>query len=239
MLLNSDAEDPMKSRQSTSQKAYLHALFTTILALVPINARAANVSDGFACAEAKPIGSDGTVPVVMGPRLLALFPEISSVLDTSAFRVSNKWMGLSPYSPAKFEVALALDGDRFEGEGSLSYGGQGRDSPQVTKRNVAVPRDAVRAFLCAALHAPLEERAYEPYIAHTDDYPDLRFTFQGQGGPMTILTRSQSHTVQSQLVQTPWAINYADRSFVVSAPDIDTALDQLLASLDIRLFPEK
>jgi hypothetical protein len=210
-----------------------------ILAWAPINARAAEASDGFTCAQVKPVGVDGKESVMSGPRLLELFPEMSGVLDVTAFRVSNKWMGLSRLSPAIFEVALVLDGDRFEGEASVRYGGEGRGTFQATKRKVLAPRDAVRAFLCAALQTPVEERDYKPYIAHTDDYPDLEFTFQGQRGPLTIFTRSQPHIVPPQWVQTPWAISYADRVFVVSAPDIDSALDQLTQSLDIRLFPEK
>jgi hypothetical protein len=224
----------MKSRQSTSQRVR-YALFTIILALAPINARAAKALDGFACAETKPVGVDGKASVVNGPRLLELFPDMSALLEATAFRVNNTWMGLSLHSPAKFEVVLALNGDRFEGEASISHGEEGRDTFQASKRNVSVPRDAVRAFLCAVLQVALEERAYEPYIAHTDDYPDLSFTFQGQSGPIAIFTRSQPRVIQSQFVQTPWAITYADRTFVVSAPDIDAALD----GLDPSLFPKK
>jgi hypothetical protein len=239
MLLNRDAEDRMQSRLSTFQRVCLCALFTLVLAWAPLDAGAANALDGSSCPKVNLVGADGKESVMSGPRLLELFPEMSGVLDVTAFRVSNKWMGLSRLSPAIFEVALALDGDRFEGEASVRYGGEGRGALQATKRKVFAPRDAVRAFLCAALQAPLEERDYKPYIAHTDDYPDLNFTFQGPRGPVTIFTRSQPHIVPPQWVQTPWAIGYADRVFVVSAPDIDSALDQLTQSLDIRFFPEK
>lgn len=238
-LLRGEAEDPMKSRHSTARRVYLYALSTVILAWSPLNAGAANAQDGSSCPKVNRVGVDGKESVLSGPRLLELFPEMSGVLDMTAFRVSNKWMGLSRLSPAIFEVALVLDSDRFEGEASVRYGGEGRDTLQATKRKVFAPRDAVRAFLCTALQAPLEERTYKPYIAHTDDYPDLNFTFQGQSGPLTIFTRSQPQINQSRWVQTPWAISYADRTFVVSAPDIDSALDGLLPSLDIRLFPEK
>lgn len=229
----------MKSRHSTARRVYLYALFTVILVWSPLNAGAADALDGSSCPKINPVGADGTASVAIGPPLLELFPEISGVLDVTAFRVSNKWMGLSPLSPAVFEVALALDGDRFEGEASLRYGGEGRGTVQATKRKVFAPRDAVRAFLCAALQSPTEERDYKPHIAHTDDYPDLEFTFQGQSGPLTIFTRSQSRVVPPRWVQTPWAIGYADRTFVVAAPDIDAALDQLTQSLDLRLLPEK
>jgi hypothetical protein len=235
--LNSEVEDLMKSRQSAFRRFYLYLLFT--MAWSPLNAGAADALDGSSCPKVNPVGVDETASVASGPRLLDLFPEMSGVLDATAFRVSNKWMGLSPDSPAIFEVALSLEGDRFEGEASVRYGGEGRGASHATKRKVFAPRDAVRAFLCAALQAPLEERDYKPYIAHTDDYPDLNFTFQGQRGPLMIFTRSQPRVVQSQWVQTPWAIGYADRVFVVSAPDIDSALDRLLQSLDIRVFPEK
>jgi hypothetical protein len=206
-----------------------------MLALAPIDASAAKALDGFACPEIKPAGVGGMASVVSGPRLLELFPEMSDLLEATAFRVNNTWMGLSPNSPSKFEVALALNGDRFEGEASISHGQEGRDTFQASKRNISAPRAAVRAFLCAVLQVPLEERAYQPYIAHTDDYPDLSFTFQGQSGPIVIFTRSQPRIIQSQFVQTPWAISYADRTFVVSAPDIDAALD----GLDPSLFPKK
>jgi hypothetical protein len=235
MLLDTDAEEAMESRQPRSEKAYLLALFTIILALEPISASAANALDGFACAEIKSVGVDGKAAVVNGPRLLELFPDMSGLLEATTFRVNNTWMGLSLSSPSKFEVALALNGDHFEGEASVSRGQEGRDTFQASKRNISVPRDAVRAFLCAVLQVPLDERAYKPYIAHTDDYPDLSFTFQGQSGPITIFTRSQPRVIQSQFVQTPWAISYADRTFVVSAPDIDAALD----GLDPSLFPKK
>jgi hypothetical protein len=237
MLLNSEVEDLMKSRQSTFRRVYLYMLFT--MAWSPLNAGAADALDGSFCPKVNPVGVDGKESGASGPRLLELLPEMSGVLDLTAFRVSNKWIGLSRLSPAVLEVALALDADRFEGDASVRYGAEGRDTFQATKRKVAVPRDAVRAFLCAALRAPVEERDYKPYIAHTDDYPDLNFTFQGQRGPITIFTRSQPHVVPPRWVQTPWAIGYADRTFVVGAPDIDSALDQLTQSLDIRLFPEK
>jgi hypothetical protein len=225
----------MESRQPRSEKAYLFALFTIILALAPINARAANALGGIACAEIKSVGADGKASVLNEHRLLDLFPDISGLLEATAFRVNNTWMGLSPQSPAKFEVALALNGDRFEGKASISRGQEGRDAFQAKKRNISLPRDAVWAFLCAVLQVPIEERAYEPYISHTDDYPDLSFTFQGQLGPIAIFTRSQPRVIDSQFVQTPWAISYADRTFVVSAPDIDAALDKL----DPSLFPRK
>jgi hypothetical protein len=235
MLLHSDAKDAMKFRRPISEKAHLLAFFTIMLALAPISASAAEALDGFACAKMKSVGVDGKASVMNGPRLLELFPEMSDLLEATAFRVNNTWMGLSPHSPSKFEVALALNGDRFEGEASVSSGMEGRDTFQASKRNISAPRDAVRAFLCAVLQVPLDERAYEPYIAHTDDYPDLNFTFQGQSGPIAIFTRSQPRVIQSQFVQTPWAITYADRTFVVSAPDIDAALD----GLDPSLFPKK
>jgi hypothetical protein len=235
--LNSEVEFLMKSRQSAFRRFYLYMLITT--ALLPINAGAADALDGSSCSKVNSVEVDGKESVMSGPRLLELFPEMSGMLDVTAFHVSNKWMGLSRLSPAIVEVALVLDGDRFEGEASVRYGGEGRDTFQATKRKVFASRDAVRAFLCAALQAPTEERDYKPYIGHTDDYPDLNFTFQGQRGPVTIFTRSQPHIVPPQWVQTPWAINYADRVFVVSAPDIDSALDRLTQSLDIRLFPEK
>jgi hypothetical protein len=238
-LLTGDAEDPMKSRHSTARRAYLFALFTVVLAWSPLNAGAAKALDGSSCPKVNFVGVDGMESVMSGPRLLELFPEMSGVLDTTAFRVNNSWMGLSPDSPAIFEVALSLEGDRFEGEASVRYGGEGRGASHATQRNVFAPRDAVRAFLCAALQAPIEEREYKPYRAHTDDYPDLNFIFQGQRGPVTIFTRSQYRSVPPRWVQTPWAIGYADRTFVVTAPDIDAALDRLLQSLDIALFPKK
>ena len=235
--LNSEVEDLMKSRQSAFRRFYLFMLFT--MAWSPLNAGTADALDGPCLPKVKRVGDDGKESVMSGPRLVDLFPEMSGVFDATAFRVSNKWMGLSPLSPAAFEVALTLDGDRFEGEASLRYGGEGRGASQATKRKVFATRDAVRAFLCAALQAPLEERGYKPYIAHTDDYPDLNFTFQGQRGALTIFTRSQPRVVPPRWVQTPWAIGYADRTFVVAAPDIDFALEQLTQSLDIRLFPAK
>jgi hypothetical protein len=235
--LNSEVEDLMKSRQSAFRRFYLYMLFST--AWSPINAGAADALDGSSCPKVNPVGVDETASVASGPRLLDLFPEMSGVLDATAFRVRNKWMGMSLSSPAVFEVALALDGDRFEGEASLRYGAEGRDTFRAETRKVFAPRDAVRAFLCAALQAPTEERDYKPYIAHTDDYPDLNFIFQGERGPVTIFTRSQYRSVPPRWVQTPWAIGYADRTFVVTAPDIDAALEQLTQSLDIELFPKK
>jgi hypothetical protein len=205
-----------------------------ILALLPMNARAANALDCFVRAEIKSVGVDGKGFVVNEAHLLQLFPNMSDLLEATTFRVNNTWMGLSPHSPAKFEVVLVLNGDRFEGEASISHGKEGEDAFQASKRNISTPCDAVRAFLCAVLHVRLEERAYEPYIAHTDSYPDLSFTFQGQSGPIVIFTRSQPRVIQAQFVQTPWAISYADRTFVVSAPDIDAALD----GLDSSLFPK-
>lgn len=47
------------------------------MALVPITAGTAQALDKFACAEVKPVGVDGTAPVVTGPRLLELFPLVS------------------------------------------------------------------------------------------------------------------------------------------------------------------
>jgi hypothetical protein len=229
------AEKAMENCKPSSEKTHLFAVFSIILTLALINVCAAKASDGFTCAQIKPVGVGGMASVVSRPRLLELFPEMSSLLEATAFRVKNTWMGLSLHSPSKFEVVLALNGDHFEGEAAVSHGQEGRDTFQASKRNISVPRDAVRAFLCAVLQVPLEERAYEPYIERTDNYPDLSFTFQGQSGPIAIFTRSQPRVIQSQFVQTPWAISYVDRTFVVSAPDIDAALD----GLDPTLFPKK
>lgn len=239
MVLTSDAEkNRMKSRRSAAQRTNLCVLVTITLACSLLNAGAVNASNGFACPGAKP-QVDGMTPVANGHKLVELFPELPGALDATTFAVSNKWMGLSLLSPAILEGALALSGDRFEGEASVRFGVEGGDDFHATRRKLAASRDGVQALLCAALNAPLEERAYEAYRAHTDDYPDLAFTFQGQAGPLMVFTRSQPHVIRARWVQTPWAISYAHRIFVVSAPDIDAALDGLLPSLDIRLRLEK
>jgi hypothetical protein len=126
-------------------------LFT--MAWSPLNAGAADALDSSSCPKVNPVGVDGKESDASGPRLLELLPEMSGVLDETAFRVSNKWMGLSRLSPAVLEVALALDADRFEGEASVRWRRGKRHFPGDQAQSRCSPRCRAGISVCRAAGA--------------------------------------------------------------------------------------
>jgi hypothetical protein len=199
---------------------------------LPLGVGPAKASDAKVCTQTTPV--DGaSVPATAKTRFLDLLPETSDLLDATALQVTNTWIGEPSDPSVTFGSALTLVGDEFKGDGELHNSREGDNGSPPKKRNSAISRDDARAFLCAALQAPVEERAYEPYISHTDDYPALSFKFEGRTGPLKVFTQSQPHVVQSHWVRTPWAIVYHGRTFVVTAADIDLALRRLPRTLDL------
>lgn len=168
--------------------------------------------------------------------LTKLFPETAELPATTAVVIGIGWMGLSPLSPMNAAYFLELHGDQFEGRGVFQVA-----KAPVVKRAVAVPRDLVRAFLAAAGKVALIEAEYRAHIEHTDDYPSLEVDVATKQGQLRIGTRSQQRqpTSGDYLDRTPWRVDYRDRSFVVTASDLDQAFDALEPYLeDGKVFDE-
>lgn len=158
--------------------------------------------------------------------LLELFPSLSDLPDAPAVAIELGWQGLSLISPVQAKYLLGLHGDQFKGQGRFKV------ATATATRDIIVPRDLLRRFLAAAIKVTLVEREYQPRITHTDDYPSVAITVQTQRGELSIETRSQPHRSSEKYRDaTPWAIHYSGRTFVVTADDLDRALDPLLSRL--------
>jgi hypothetical protein len=170
------------------------------------------------------IGAIGFAVVAM-PRptsLMRQFPELADLSDTKIVVIGIQWFGLSTLSPMTADYRLELHDDQFAGQGQFKVA----DAPAV-RRPIAVPRDVMRAFLAVAGKVRMVEDEYKPRIEHTDDYPSLEFDVATKQGPLRIGTQSQLKDAESgtYLDRTPWSISYLNRSFVVTANDLDRAYE--------------
>jgi hypothetical protein len=188
------------------------------------------VSPSIGLAQTSNVPPPSSAAAANGPSLLRLFPELSNLDDAKVLRIVDSWVGLSPKSPAVADYPLALKDTAFVGEAVFSENAKG--GRKVTaRRNIAIPRGVIQTFLRTVLQVPLEEKAYRPRINHTDDYPTLLFEVATKRGQLRITSSSQAMNVKSHWSRAPWAIIYANRTFVVSTTDIDFAIDPLYAYL--------
>ena len=154
--------------------------------------------------------------------LIRQFPEMADLPDTKTVVVGIQWFGLSTLSPMIADYLLELHDDQFTGQGQFKVA----DAPAVS-RSITVPRDVMRAFLAVASKVRMVEGEYKPRIEHTDDYPSLEFDVATKQGLLRIGTQSQLKYAESgtYLNRTPWSIGYLNRSFVVTASDLDRAYE--------------
>jgi hypothetical protein len=185
------------------------------------------------------IAFGGVVTVAALPRPTTLaqqFPDLAAVSETKAVAVGIQWVGLSTLSPMIADYLLELHDDQFTGQGRF----QVAQAPSVT-RAIAVPRDVVRAFLIVASKVPMVEGTYTARIEHTDDYPSLEFGVETKQGPLRIGSQSQDNWAKSGTTvdRTPWRISYLNRTFVVTASDLDQAFEALEPYLqDVKILEE-
>jgi hypothetical protein len=168
--------------------------------------------------------------------LVQQFPEMADLPETKTVVIGIKWLGLSTLSPMIADYLLELHEDQFVGQGQFKVA----EAPAVS-RPVTVPRDVMRAFLAVANKVRMVEGKYNPCIDHTDDYPSLEFDVATKQGPLRIGTRSQLKYAESgtYLDRTPWNIGYLNRSFVVTASDLDRAYKRFGQYLrDDKIFKE-
>lgn len=156
-----------------------------------------------------------------------LFPSLADLPEANTVAIELGWQGLSPLSPVEASYLLELRNGQFEGKARFKV------ATAAAIRDIVVPRDIVRAFLAAAIRVKLVEKEYQPRIAHTDDYPSVAVAVGTKQGKLTIATRSQPQKSASGKYwdATPWAISFSGRTFVVTANDLDQALDPLWARL--------
>ena len=168
--------------------------------------------------------------------LILQFPELADLSETKTVVIGIQWLGLSTLSPMIADYLLELHDDQFVGQGQFKVA----EAPAVS-RPIAVPRDVMRAFLAVASKVQMVEGEYKPRIEHTDDYPSLEFDVATKQGLLRIGTRSQLKDAESgtYLDRTPWSISYLNRSFVVTASDLDRAYEPFGQYLrDDEIFKE-
>jgi hypothetical protein len=155
--------------------------------------------------------------------LVELFPDLARLQDTTALTITAGWEGLADISSASAQYVLELRGDQFEGTGRGTAERQSSHGTASVARETAVPRDIIRAFLAAGKQVALTEQEYEPRMTHTDDYPYVRVEVQSEGRFLRIETRSQPYSLPEgkYLGWSPWAVEYAGRTFVTAANDLD------------------
>jgi hypothetical protein len=164
------------------------------------------------------------------------FPELADLSETKTVVIGIQWLGLSTLSPMIANYLLELHDDQFVGQGQFKVA----EAPAVS-RPITVPRDVMRAFLVVASKVRMVEGEYKPRIEHTDDYPSLEFDVATKQGLLRIGTRSQLKYPEAgtYLDRTPWSISYLNRSFVVTASDLDRAYEPFGQYLrDDEIFKE-
>jgi hypothetical protein len=164
------------------------------------------------------------------------FPELADLSETKTVVIGIQWLGLSTLSPMIANYLLELHDDQFAGQGQFKVA----DAPAVS-RPITVPRDVMRAFLAVASKVRMVEGEYKPHIDHTDDYPSLEFDVATKQGLLRVGTSSQLKYAESGTYpdRTPWSISYLNRSFVVTASDLDRAYEPFGQYLrDDEIFKE-
>ena len=164
------------------------------------------------------------------------FPELADLSETKTVVIGIQWLGLSTLSPMIANYLLELHDDQFAGQGQFKVA----DAPAVS-RPITVPRDVIRAFLAVASKVRMVEGEYKPHIDHTDDYPSLEFDVATKQGLLRVGTSSQLKYAESGTYpdRTPWSISYLNRSFVVTANDLDRAYEPFGQYLrDDEIFQE-
>jgi hypothetical protein len=152
-----------------------------------------------------------------------LFPVLVDLPKATALTIAIGWNGLSPLAPISADYSIELKNDQFEGMGNFKV------AAMTATRTIVIPTDIVRSFLMAVIRVELVEKNYVPRITRTDDYPSFSVAVKTELGPLVIATQSQTlrPNTGTYVDRTPWAIRYSDRTFVVTASDLDQALGPL------------
>ncbi len=153
----------------------------------------------------------------------AVGPSLPDFTGADSVMILETWFGLSPVAPLKSFYSIEKDAweHRFTGAALFSVGRDYHVDKQ-TAAVMAVPMKTVEAFLRKLAQARPTEGEYEPFISHTDDYPEIVIRV-GYGGGKTIMffTRSQGTK------HVPWLVSYDGKSYVVKSAHPAQALKLL------------
>jgi hypothetical protein len=159
-----------------------------------------------------------------------LFPALTDLPAATTVAIEIGWMGLSPLSPTEATYLLELRNGQFEAKGHF------RLATASATRAVTVSREAMQGFLAAVIKVDVVEKEYVPRITHTDDYPSTSVGVPTAQGQLIVETRSQGERSASgtYVDQSPWAIHYSGRTFVVPAGNLDEAFAPLEPQLQFN-----
>lgn len=152
-----------------------------------------------------------TVPKLSNGILISIFPELTRLSDAKSFRLEDDWDGNIGYAPIIAHYSLTLNGSQLEG--TAEFGSDGRSmNPRKATYPISIPATIAQDFLQILAQLPLQEGKYEPKKIYTDNYPSIKIEVDvNTGDKLTVFTRSQDQN------NVPWAVAYANRTFVVNS----------------------
>lgn len=121
-------------------------------------------------------------------------PGLAEALkDVTAIYLEDDWNGLSTIAPVEAHFSLRPGGSGYVGTAqfAVSYNLVQHERTRAASCDVAVPSDAVRAFLTLLASVQGRPGVYTPRFTHTDDYPSLRIVLTTARGQMVFVSTSQ------------------------------------------------
>ncbi|HEX8692893.1 MAG TPA: hypothetical protein VF746_10765 [Longimicrobium sp.] len=115
--------------------------------------------------------------------------------------IIDEWNGLSPLAPVRAAYGIDRQDETFffAGSGNLSVAGASTGARQRYVM-VALPDSVTRRFLAALAAVPVAERAYQPVLTRTDDYPSLTIRLEFVEGTVEFSSTSQGEGMR------PWRV---------------------------------
>jgi hypothetical protein len=141
------------------------------------------------------------------------FPELSTAYSIT---IIDNWDGLAPDAPINSLYTLKnptehIEDGQFQGSALFSVGGNFADTKKETAQ-ISVPKDVIQAFLQRLSEVSPENGTYQPFMEHTDDYPEITIrVLYGNAKTIEFYTTSQGDE------HIPWKVTYNSNSYVVKS----------------------
>ena len=137
--------------------------------------------------------------------------EIRQISDLRSIRLADDWAGLADYGPTQAHYMLQPKAGGFLGQATFSAGGDFSKEQMTDSAEITIPIRVVQNFLNTLAEATLEDGPYEPYIEHTDDYPDLSIDLVFDGQTVSYQSQSQGGG------HVPWAVSIDTQTYVINS----------------------
>jgi hypothetical protein len=153
--------------------------------------------------------------------------DLVDVHAATLVTLRDVWGGMSKHSPiaAVYELRRGATG-ALTGEGKFSTG---LVAPKAVR--ISIRASTAKNFLDALGRARMTRGKYEPYMGHTDDFPNIEIGLHvgAAGGAEDRVARL--YTTSQGEFHTPWGATVAGASYTIAGEEIGRALRAVQRSL--------